>query len=323
MLSSRQINLALLGGVGALTAALALLYAVLDRGTVTISLTAGVSLAFLTLCFVYWRGWEPARYVAVVVITLIAGLSLPGDDQLLMALVAPVLALVLAGPLWVVGSTLVMLALIVGQSGLNSAYLRSDALSALAICVGGLVLSRLALDSSRRSAEENAQRAAENARRADQRAAEISQQAATLGEQNERQRELLELVATLETPTVALADGVLLAPVVGNLDTRRIDLLMRRVLEAVYRDRARLVIIDIAGVAVVDTVVARALTDAVRAVHLLGCEVVITGISATVATTLVNLGATLDDLATQASPQEALAAYLEQGAIGGGRRAGG
>ena len=60
-------------------------------------------------------------------------------------------------------------------------------------------------------------------------------------------------MSVLETPVIAIAEGVLLAPIVGHLDSRRAGQMTKRLLDAVYAQRARAVIIDIAGVPLVDT----------------------------------------------------------------------
>jgi rsbT co-antagonist protein RsbR len=132
------------------------------------------------------------------------------------------------------------------------------------------------------------------------------QQAQALTAQNEQQRRLLDLVATLETPTITVADGVLLAPIVGALDSQRAQALTGKLLQAVNNQRTRRVILDIAGVGMVDTAVARSLLDTTRALRLLGCEVCVTGISPAVAITMTQLGLTLTGVTTARSPQEAL-----------------
>jgi rsbT co-antagonist protein RsbR len=131
---------------------------------------------------------------------------------------------------------------------------------------------------------------------------------------NKEQEQLLALVSALEIPIVTLADGVIFAPIVGSLDSRRAKELTTRLLQATSRQRARLVIIDIAGMTIIDTMVAKSLVDASRAVRLLGCDVTITGISATVASTLIQLGVRLEGVEVARSPQEALAQYRERAA---------
>lgn len=131
-------------------------------------------------------------------------------------------------------------------------------------------------------------------------------QALALRAQNREQQRLLDLVDTLETPAIALAEGVLLAPVVGALDARRAHTLTSRLLQDVSAQHVRQVVLDIAGVSAVDAQTAQALLQTTEALRLLGCEVVITGISAGVARTLTHLDVPLAGVATARSPQEAL-----------------
>lgn len=130
--------------------------------------------------------------------------------------------------------------------------------------------------------------------------------------QLDQQRQLLELIMTLETPAVSLADHVLLAPIVGHIDSRRAQSLTQRLLQTVDEHKARLVIIDIAGVPIVDTAVAQSLIQMAQAIQLLGCQVRMSGITATVAATLVNLGISLHTITTVRSPQDALAEYHKE-----------
>jgi rsbT co-antagonist protein RsbR len=132
------------------------------------------------------------------------------------------------------------------------------------------------------------------------------QQAAALTEQNDQQRRLLDLVATLETPITTLAAGVVFVPLVGSLDAGRSHALTTRLLNVVYMNRVRLAILDIAGVPTIDSAAADALRQIVQALRLLGCEVAISGISAAVATTITQAGIRWDDVVTTRSPQEAL-----------------
>jgi anti-anti-sigma regulatory factor len=131
----------------------------------------------------------------------------------------------------------------------------------------------------------------------------LSAQAEALGQAEQVQR---ALVAQLETPTVGIADGVMLAPIIGVMDSRRAQLLSERLLQQVSAQRCRLLIFDLTGLAVVDTAVAQALLQLVQSLRLLGCEVVITGISATVAGTITALGIDLEGVRTLRSPQDVL-----------------
>lgn len=134
----------------------------------------------------------------------------------------------------------------------------------------------------------------------------IRERTAELENRNTDLERLLDLVNVLETPTIAVADGVLLAPIVGALDSGRAQRFTIHLLKEVSAQRTRQVILDIAGVKVVDTHVAQALVRTAQALSLLGCQVTITGISATVATTLTHLGVNLGSIVTARSPQDVL-----------------
>jgi len=153
------------------------------------------------------------------------------------------------------------------------------------------------------SATQDATRAQENARLAEARAAELERQTARL---QETEQMLRDLVATLETPTVEIARGVVLAPLVGQIDSRRADALLRRLLNVASARRIRLVIIDVAGVPAFDTLVAQSLLQTAQALELIGCQAAITGISPAMAQTITALGVQMDSITVARSPQDVL-----------------
>jgi anti-anti-sigma factor len=178
------------------------------------------------------------------------------------------------------------------------------------IVIGGIVLGRLITETAQRNAEDQARRADAEKARAEAQARELADANELMSHQLDQQQELLDLVATLESPAVSLAEGVLFAPMVGHIDARRAEGLTNRLLQDVSAQRARLIVLDISGVTVMDTSVAQALMNTIKAIRLLGCEVTLSGISAAVALTLIHLGISLDGIATARSPQEALTQHL-------------
>ncbi|NNJ09614.1 STAS domain-containing protein [Chloroflexales bacterium ZM16-3] len=313
-LSQRQVVLALLTllTIGGL---FSLLYqmAVPDEqvGTSLISTSAGL-LILASLLIAYWRGWSAAPYVTLVLITLLIGLTADGvyltQQFTLDAFLPPVLALIIADPLWIVGCTLGLLMILIVRAGGQGVYVDPIVLLLYLMPVGGIVLARMVTDTAQRDVEASADQARQSLARVEAQAHEMAQKSEELAAQNQQQRQLLDLVATLETPTVSLADGVLFAPVVGHFDSRRANDLTRRLLNEVSTQRAKMLILDIAGVPMVDTAVSQALLRAIHAVRLLGCEVVITGISASVAATMTQLGIDLSGVRTARTPQEVLGA---------------
>lgn len=105
-------------------------------------------------------------------------------------------------------------------------------------------------------------------------------------------------IRELSTPVIRVYERVLLLPVVGTVDSHRAEQIMEQLLIRVVEEQARAVIIDIAGVPVVDTRVADHLIKTTAAVRLLGAETILTGISAHVARTIIQLGVDISAMHT-------------------------
>ena len=117
-------------------------------------------------------------------------------------------------------------------------------------------------------------------------------------------------IRELSTPVIKVYDRILLLPIVGTVDTQRANQIMETVLVQVVEQQAKVIIIDIAGVPVVDTKVADHILQTTAAVHLLGAETVLTGISASVARTVVQLGVELTRVDTRAKLSEGIEVAL-------------
>ena len=115
-----------------------------------------------------------------------------------------------------------------------------------------------------------------------------------------------EAIRELSTPVLQLREGLLMLPVIGMIDTQRARQLTEGLLQAIRAQRARVVIMDITGVAAVDSKVANHLLQTVQAARLMGAAVLITGLSAAVAQTLVAIGVDLSRLSTLSDLQSGL-----------------
>lgn len=113
-------------------------------------------------------------------------------------------------------------------------------------------------------------------------------------------------IRELSTPVIRVFREVLLLPLVGAVDTQRAQQIMETVLLRVIQEQARVIIIDIAGVLVVDTKVADHLLKTTAAVRLLGAETIITGIRAEVARTIVQLGVDTSSMPTRSRLAEGI-----------------
>ncbi len=117
------------------------------------------------------------------------------------------------------------------------------------------------------------------------------------------QAQLLHTVEELASPVVPIVDGVIVVPLVGRVDERRAGQILGTLLGGVEEHRAKVVILDITGVPVIDTQVANYLMQSVRAARLLGAEAILVGIRPDVAQTLVTLGVNLGDMVTRSDLQ--------------------
>ena len=117
-------------------------------------------------------------------------------------------------------------------------------------------------------------------------------------------------LAELSTPLIPVSESTLVMPLIGAVDSRRVQQMMDTLLSGVAESKATAVILDITGVPVVDTQVADALFRAAQAVKLLGAQVILTGIRPEVAQTLVGLGIELHNLITRSRLQDGIAYAL-------------
>lgn len=115
----------------------------------------------------------------------------------------------------------------------------------------------------------------------------------------------------LSTPLVPISDEAVALPLIGAIDARRATQIIETLLEGVAARSAPIVIMDITGVTTVGAMVANMLIQAARAVRLLGARVILTGISAEIAQTLVGLGADLHSIETRATLQDGIALALQ------------
>jgi rsbT co-antagonist protein RsbR len=118
-------------------------------------------------------------------------------------------------------------------------------------------------------------------------------------EQRERViRDQQDALLELSTPVLQVRERLLILPIIGVLDTSRAQQLTEQLLHGIRAHRAKLVVIDITGVANVDESVANSLVDTVTASRLMGADVIITGLSSEIAQTLVTIGVDLSKMHT-------------------------
>lgn len=111
----------------------------------------------------------------------------------------------------------------------------------------------------------------------------------------ERQR---NVIRELSVPIIQVWDRVLALPLTGVFDSGRAAEITEELLAAVARTQPRFVILELTGVDVLDTATANRMLAIIRALELLGCTGIVTGIRAGVAQTIVSLGVDLLQIRT-------------------------
>lgn len=111
-------------------------------------------------------------------------------------------------------------------------------------------------------------------------------------------REQQEAIRELSTPVLQVRDRLLILPIIGVLDAQRARQLTEQLLGAIQTSRAKVVVIDITGVATIDRTVANHIVQTVEAAQLMGASAIITGLSSRIAQTLVDLGVDLSMMNT-------------------------
>lgn len=115
----------------------------------------------------------------------------------------------------------------------------------------------------------------------------------------------------LSAPLIPVFDGISVMPLIGAIDTERAKQIMENLLNGVVKHRSEVVLIDITGVPVVDTMVAHHIIQAADAVRLVGAKCMLVGIRPEIAQTIVNLGINLNQITTKNTLKKGMEAALE------------
>lgn len=132
---------------------------------------------------------------------------------------------------------------------------------------------------------------------------EKNKELAKLAEANSK---AAEAIAEMSTPISRLWEGILLLPLVGMMTSVRIKSVMTAVLENISATQAKVIILDISGVSLVDTYIANHFIKIAKATRLMGCICILSGITPMVAQTIVELGVNVDEIETTGTMKDAL-----------------
>jgi anti-anti-sigma regulatory factor len=122
----------------------------------------------------------------------------------------------------------------------------------------------------------------------------------------EELKERDEMIRRLSTPLVEVWESIVMLPLIGILDSARARQFTESVLKYIARTKNEIVVMDISGIAAIDTKAASHILRTIQAVRLMGSEMIITGVRPDVAVTLVGLGVELPGIVTRRTLREGL-----------------
>lgn len=121
-----------------------------------------------------------------------------------------------------------------------------------------------------------------------------------------------QAIMELSTPVTPIYNGILHLPILGFVDSLRAQEIMKRTLGAINRYGAKVLLLDISGVTVMDTQVSDQIIKIAKAAKFMGCNTIISGLSAEIAQTLVELGIDTGGYSTRANLEDAFQAALQE-----------
>ncbi|MGB9724521.1 MAG: STAS domain-containing protein [Chloroflexia bacterium] len=172
-------------------------------------------------------------------------------------------------------------------------------------------LSWISSRSLRQAAERSQAQAAELERYRLGLEEQVASRTAELSRALEQLQASVQVIREVGSPVLPILEGVILTPLIGTMDSERARMVMDQVLHGIVREKARVAILDITGVPMVDTAVANALVQTAQGARLLGATPVLVGIRSEVAQTLIELGVNLQGIVTRTSLQEGLEYALQ------------
>lgn len=121
-----------------------------------------------------------------------------------------------------------------------------------------------------------------------------------------------KVVETLSVPIIPITPSICILPLIGSVDTYRTSILEEKVLTEISKLRIQTLIIDLSGIAEMETEVIEHLLKTIYGTSMMGCQTVITGLRPEVVRQMIRLGMQFDkDTRTYGTLQQALNEYLK------------
>lgn len=109
------------------------------------------------------------------------------------------------------------------------------------------------------------------------------------------------LIKELSAPVIILTEHVGLLPIIGEIDTARAKSILESTLHQSVDAKISILIIDLSGVVIVDTMVAHQIFQLIDSLRMVGIRTTLTGIRPEVAQTAIQLGIDFSNITTESS----------------------
>jgi rsbT co-antagonist protein RsbR len=117
-------------------------------------------------------------------------------------------------------------------------------------------------------------------------------------------------IRELSTPVIPVMERIFVMPLIGNIDSLRAREIAHSLLAGITENRAKVIILDVTGLGVMDSGIVNHLNKTIQAARLKGTHTIVTGISHAVAEAIVDLGIDWSDITTLSDLQTGLVVAL-------------
>ncbi|MCP3027738.1 STAS domain-containing protein [Halobacillus sp. A5] len=113
-------------------------------------------------------------------------------------------------------------------------------------------------------------------------------------------------VDELSVPLVRVTEGIGIIPIVGEIDTKRAQVLMDNSLSKGNEFELNTIIIELSGVSIIDTMVAHQIFKVIEALKLTGIHAILSGIRPDIVQSMVSLGIDMKHIETFSSLHQSI-----------------
>jgi rsbT co-antagonist protein RsbR len=116
----------------------------------------------------------------------------------------------------------------------------------------------------------------------------------------ERQNAAIDALAT---PIIPLSKDIIVVPLVGDMDARRVEQFRESLVHALHERQVPVALVDLTGVPHLEADVAAGIFKAAKTAHLLGAHVILTGLQPEVAAQVADLPLASEGMQTERNLQ--------------------